>query len=245
MALFNGLDRGQNLSDLDSASAGVTNLGITATAAEINQSVAGLSATSAELDLLSTAGIANANASKALILDANKRTVSTATTGTVGTGVTAVEYSPDGLNFTTMLTLTALAITIGDTAALAGGNLIYTFPAGAIVVRGATISYGITLTTGTPTTDTPDVGLGTVIGSGANATLDAVGSTSEDIMTGQTAGDVAGTATLATVGTVLAIEAAGTKTVHINWADTWANVDNTAATGAGTIVLNWSHLPLA
>jgi len=45
--------------------------------------------------------------------------------GTVGTGVTAVHYSADGINFTTILTLTAVALTIGDNVSLADGALIY------------------------------------------------------------------------------------------------------------------------
>ena len=160
--------------------------------------------------------------------------------GTPGTGVTAVESGSKNFHLTT-LTLSGVALTIGDTAALADGALIYTFPAGAIIVEAAYLSVGVTLTTGTPTTDTPDVGLGSVIGTGAVATLDGT-ATFEDIMTGQTATDVAGTATLAMVETTLLIPAASAHTVHFNIADTWANVDNTAATAAGTVVLKWSFM---
>ena len=85
--------------------------------------------------------------------------------GTPGTGVTAVESGSKNFHLTT-LTLSGVALTIGDTAALADGALIYTFPAGAIIVEAAYLSVGVTLTTGTPTTDTPDVGLGSVIGTG-------------------------------------------------------------------------------
>jgi len=163
-----------------------------------------------------------------------------ANVGTAGTGVTAVETG-SGAVHTTTLTAAAVALTIGDTAALADGALVYTFPAGVILVESAYISMGVTLTTGTPTTDTPDVGLGTVIATGAVATLDGT-ATFEDILTGQTAADIAGTATEAAAAQSLLIPAASAHTVHFNIADTWANVDDTAATADGTIILNWRKL---
>jgi hypothetical protein len=158
--------------------------------------------------------------------------------GTVGTNVTAVERGWAN-NHVTTLTLSSLALTIGDTATLADGVLIYTFPAGAIIVDAAYMSVGVNLTTGTPTTDQPDVGLGTVIASGAVAVLDTP-STFEDIMTGQTAADVAGTATVLTLQTTKVIEVGEAHTVHFNIADTWANVTDTAATASGTVVLKWA-----
>jgi hypothetical protein len=166
--------------------------------------------------------------------------LTTINVGTAGTGVTAVEYGT-GQEHITALTLTGVAYTIGDTASLADGALIYTFPAGALVVNMASISVGLTLTTGTPTTDTPDGGLGTVIGTGAVATLDGT-ATFENIMTGQTFNDVAGTAEVKTVQTTLVVEAADAHTVHLNFADAWADVTDTAATAAGTVWLGWTFL---
>lgn len=162
--------------------------------------------------------------------------------GTAGTGVTAVEYSADGKNFVTVLTLSGVAATIGDTAALAGGALIYTFPSTAIHVKAASINAGLTLTTGTPTTDTPELGLGTTQGSGVNATLGDVGAGAENIAGPFVADDIAGTAELGTTASNLVIEAAGTKTVYFNYADTWANVDDTAATIDGTVTISWTKL---
>ena len=100
--------------------------------------------------------------------------LTTLNVGTAGTNVTAVEYG-NGQSHITELTLASVAYTIGDTATLAIGAIIYTLPAGVCVVNSAAMSMGLTLTTGTPTTDTPDGGIGTLIGSGANATLSAVG----------------------------------------------------------------------
>jgi len=160
--------------------------------------------------------------------------------GTPATGVTAVEEGTDDFHIT-RLTLSSLALTIGDTAALADGVLIYTFPAGALIVDAAYMNVGVSLTTGTPTTDAPDVGLGSVIATGAVSVLSGT-PTFEDILTGQTATDVAGTKTLAMVKTALVIPAASAHTVHFNIADTWANVDDTAATASGTVVLKWTYM---
>lgn len=165
--------------------------------------------------------------------------------GTAGTNCTAVEYG-DGFNHTTIITLASVAATIGDNAALAGGAVIYTFPAGAYTINGATMSVGITLTTGTPTTDDPELGLGSLVGSGVNATLGAVDAAAEDISAGPIASvNLVGTAALLTSAPALSFEAADSHVCNINYADTWADVDDTAATLSGTVVLNWTLLPLS
>ena len=168
--------------------------------------------------------------------------VSNSPGGTAGTGVTATEYSADGKNFVTKLVLSGVAATIGDNAALAGGALIYTFPTGPIAINSATINAGLTLTTGTPTTDTPELGLGTTQGSGVNATLGAVAATAENICGPVVAGDIAGTAAVSTLVPGLAVEAAAAHTVYFNYADTWADVDDTAATIDGTVYISWTKL---
>lgn len=160
--------------------------------------------------------------------------------GTVATGVVAVETGWER-NHVTTLTLTSLGLTIGDVTTLGDGVLIYTFPAGVIIVDAAYMSVGVTLTTGTPTTDQPDVGLGTVIAVGAVANL-STPSTFEDILTGRAAADVAGTATVGTVQTTKVIETGDAHTVHFNIADVWADVTNSAATASGTVVLKWAAM---
>lgn len=164
--------------------------------------------------------------------------------GTAEANITAVERG-DGFQHTTVLTLAGVAATIGDNVALGTGSLLYTFPAGEIIVDSAYISIGINLTTGTPTTDTPDAGLGTVVASGAVSVLSGT-ATFEDTITGQTATDVAGTATvvtaLPTAGISLIIPAASAHTIYFNIADTWADVTDTAATLTGTAVLKWQFV---
>lgn len=170
-------------------------------------------------------------------------TVST-NVGTVGAAtVTATEYG-DGRSHITKLTLASFAIVTGDNASLGTGALLYTFPAGALVVEHSSINVGVTLTTGTPTTDTPEIGLGTVIASGA---VDVLGGTAtfENIMAGATTpvlADLAGTEELFTHVADLAVEAAAAHTVYLNLADAYADLTDTAATVDGTIYIKWTLL---
>jgi len=163
--------------------------------------------------------------------------------GTAGTNVTAAEYG-DGRNHVTKLTLASVAYTIGDNASLGLGALIYTFPAGALIVNASNISVGLTLTTGTPTTDTPEIGLGTVISSGVIAVLGGT-ATFENIMGGTATpvlNDIAGTVENFTYVADVKVEVADAHTVFLNIADGWANVDDAAATMSGTVFLHWTLL---
>lgn len=164
------------------------------------------------------------------------------TAGTAGDNVTASHITSDGVNYVTTLTLASVAATIGDNAALAGGALVFTFPDTGILVEAVYGSVGMTLTTGTPTTDTPEFGLGTTVASGANATLGAVAATAENIWGPFVADDVAGTAEVGATAPSLLIQVGGTRTVYFNYADTWADVDDTAATVSGTFKIHWKKL---
>jgi len=166
--------------------------------------------------------------------------------GTPGTGVTAVHYG-DGRNFTTVLTVTGQSVDPPTAAAAeAHGHLMFTFPAGAHIHEFTYMSLALQ-GGGTVDADTPDVGIGSVIGSGANATLDLVGATAEDYITGQAATDCSGTASVAQspavagYGTGISSNAAaGVKTVHFNYADNWAGADTLTLTG--TLVMKWTVL---
>lgn len=176
------------------------------------------------------------------------RVQNVANVGTAGTGVTAKEYG-DGYDHVTVLTLADVAVgTITGSTNEAFGALIYTFPAGVHVHEVTYMTVGLT-TAGTTTTDTPDVGIGSVIGTGAVSVLSGT-ATFEDYVTGQTAGDCAGTATTAgplgaTAGVLTGIslnKAADVKAVHINCADGWAAGATGALTADGTVVIKWSAL---
>lgn len=161
--------------------------------------------------------------------------------GTVNTGTTVVEYG-DGFHHTSVFTVSTTLPAIAGGAALAIGKLIYTLPAGAIIIHGAYISMGITQTQGNINANTPDVGLGTTIGSGVNALLSAVGAAAENILTGQTAANCTGTATVKTVNTPVVIAAADDHTIYFNAAASWAASGDAAALLAGTIVIDWSFM---
>ena len=139
----------------------------------------------------------------------------------------------DGSRYRTRFTCTAMTFgTQADNASLASGLKLFTFPtAPAIRVLGG-FMYGTLLGTGSVLTDTPEVGVGTTIGTGANATLGAVAATAEDILGPFVAasinnGIVSGQDA---VTGIKAIAAGGTKTVHLNVADAFADI-----TTAGTI----------
>jgi hypothetical protein len=158
----------------------------------------------------------------------------------VPAGVTVQEFG-NKHHHTTVLTLNTTLPAIAGGANLAVGKLIATFPAGAIRVTSTKMDVTITQTQGNITADTPDVGIGTVIGSGAVAVLGGT-ATFEDILTGQTATDCSTTATVKTVDTSLVIETAAAHTVHLNVADGWAASGDTAALLKGTVTINWQWL---
>jgi hypothetical protein len=155
--------------------------------------------------------------------------------------VTNVEEFGDKRQHTTVLTIQGTLPAIAGGANLAVGRLLYTLPAGAIIVRGAHMSIGITQTTAKINADTPDIGLGTTIASGAVAVLGGTAAF-ENILTGQTAANCTGTATVATVDAALVIAAAGNKTVYLNVADGWAADGDPAAIISGTVTIEWSLL---
>ena len=177
--------------------------------------------------------------------------------GTVGAStVTAIEHG-DNIDHLTALTLTSFAVgTSGDNANLALGAKIYTWPTGVdVAVEYAILKGGLTAAISV-TTDTPEVGLGTVVATGAAATLTTA--TWENIMDGGAtrlpttggdqvaiAPDVAGTTfrkmSLSTISPIIATSGGAARDVFLNVADGWADV---AAAGAvtftGTILLKWT-----
>ena len=171
----------------------------------------------------------------------NQTPITSVNTGTVADGVTAVEYG-DGTFHKTVLTVNSTLPAIAGGAALGVGKLLYTLPAGAELVDGAYMSMALTAAGGNIDADTPDVGVGTVIATGAVSVLSGT-ATFENIITGQTATDCSGTAsvvtTAPTAGTALASEAAGAKTIYFNVADTWAASGETACPISGTITIFW------
>lgn len=152
------------------------------------------------------------------------------------------ESRGDKGGYRTTLTINTTLAAIAGGANLALGKLIMTFPAGRIFVERSAMSVAIKQTQGNITADTPDVGIGTTIGSGVQALLSGVGAASENIITGQTAADCNGTATAAQVDTFLSITADGDHTVYLNVADGWASSGDAAAALYGTVDIFWQKL---
>lgn len=161
--------------------------------------------------------------------------------GTAQTGVTAVER---GSSRDVVVHLSFSGLSLGAVAGAAAEVInvpLYQYPAGAIVQHYANLDASLTATT--QTADTPDIGLGTDNADGdAVATLDLADSSSgdaENILTGQTAADCNGTATVKTVVTPLVIETTDDHMVYLNVADTWTGAD-AEVTASGTVTLKYS-----
>lgn len=159
--------------------------------------------------------------------------------GTVGTNVVATEYG-NGKHHLTLLTLTAVAVTVGDNASLGVGALIYTFPAGACYLHATHGSLAMTMED-IEKSDTPEMAIGTVIATGAVSVLGGT-ATFEDIGGTVVLADTNGAASIfeqTTVGDLI-IAASEAHTVHVNFADTWANVADTDSGVTGTVWLDWT-----
>lgn len=161
--------------------------------------------------------------------------------GTVASGSTVVEWG-DFFQKTSVITINTTLGAIAGGANLGLGKKIYDFPAGACIVESAYMSVAITQTQGNITADTPDVGVGTTVASGAVAVLGGTAAF-ENILTGQTAADCNGTATVKTVNDQqLVIESGGGHSVYLNVADGWAASGDAAALLTGTVVLKWKFM---
>ena len=165
--------------------------------------------------------------------------------GVANTGVVAAEYG-DAHNHVTVLTVSVTdALTTGDDAALADGYLLYTLPAGAIVIDYTYMSMGVTATT-EQIADTPLVGIGTTAGSTSVANLTNP-ATLQNLITGQTAvadGTAEVITLIPTASAPFVIASAEAHTIYFNVADTWADDTSGDLTAdiAGTVVLVWRFL---
>lgn len=179
--------------------------------------------------------------------DPSNKTQKTSTeVGTVdaATTITVVEEGISNKH-KTVLTLTDFAVgSATGAAALCFGALMYTLPAGAAVIEAVYMSVALTGTV-TIVADTPEIGIGSVLGAGVQATIGAAGATMEDYWEGSASAAIDGTTPevgtkVATAGALTGIainEAASAKTLYLNVADTWAGIGD--VTGTGTIVIDW------
>lgn len=158
-------------------------------------------------------------------------------------GLTVAEYGNETTHKTVLTFANAAVGSPLSAANLGFGTLIYTLPAGACLVKASKLDLALQ-GTGTVDADTPDVGLGTVVASGAVAVLSGT-ATFENILTGQTFNDCNGTAEVVTAKATtspfeLVIETAGAHTIYLNIADGWAGADSLTATG--TVTIEWDFI---
>lgn len=103
-----------------------------------------------------------------------------ASSGTAAADWTAVEYSTGSQNRTVLTRDTSLVQAIAA-ANLCFGDQAYNFPLGNIKVTGGVMTFTISAAVETAT---PEVGLGSVLGAGVQATIGAAGATMEDFLDG-------------------------------------------------------------
>lgn len=160
-----------------------------------------------------------------------------------GTGNVASEQG--GTLHTTVLTLTALSVTMTDAGAAGchGGTKIYDFPAGNVIILGATTDLAITAGAGGITDTASVVGsVGSVVAATDNATLttteaNIVPSTTATLTGGVGACDGESTAVAILDGTATAVDA------YLNFAvpDAGSSASDTLSV-TGTVTIVWVAL---
>jgi hypothetical protein len=140
----------------------------------------------------------------------------------------------------TTITLDGAFGAIAGGAALALGNLIYTFPAGVIRINTVALNnIKIQQTEDNVTADKPQLGVGTTIGTGVTAIL---ATTTDNLLAGVAIEDCDGTAVLRATASNLTILATAAHTVHFNIADDWAASGDAALGFTGEVVITWELL---
>ena len=182
----------------------------------------------------------------------NKRVLQNVGSATSGnTMVTAgdfaseiTNYSVDGINFKSIISVKQFTKNISADAALAFGQKIAIFPKGIIKVKDILLDANLSTPTGLSST-AGEIGLGTVVGSGAVAVLSGT-ATFEDILTGQTMSNlVAGTPNdeTAQVDTDGILDGSGTaKSMFLNVASTWNQTAAEDVTIDATATVFWTFL---
>ncbi len=159
--------------------------------------------------------------------------------GTPGTGWTATEYG-DSWQRVTLLRATSSVPTIAISGAGAAGvgQTIYTFPSKDIVV-GPPGKYAIKITAASHPTDTPVVGLGTVVASGAVSVLSGT-ATFQDIVTGTAVTGVDGSLNTFGIDKTGVFKSAGsTPKLFLNLAATWTGADTLTIGVGSSIIFRW------
>ena len=174
-----------------------------------------------------------------------RRTSSNDQFGEAGTGVTVVEKA-SGVFHVTEITIPAddplALIEPTEAADLGGGSLLYTFPAGRCLITHAYTNLDWEGSEAVKA-DTPEVGLGVKVATGAVAVLSG-DADFENILTGQTQSggvekDVDNMVVSAAAS--VAIETDDTdRGVYLNIADGWAAAGKVSV--SGVVIIHWTAL---
>jgi len=143
------------------------------------------------------------------------------------------------------INVNAFSKAISSDAALAFGQKIWDFQQAEVAIIGARVNCTVSTPTGLSST-AGEIGLGSVVASGAVAVLGGTG-TFEDIMTGHTVSNlVAGTPNTEThVAGIIAGSLDGTATakdVFLNYASTWNQTAAESVTISGTVEIFYVDL---
>lgn len=212
-------------------------------------SVADASAGSATPNRISTSTGSTGSSADFAREDHTHQESTVANTGT-STATSVVEYG-DSLSHTTVLTATALALpAITEGANTAVGDLVYTFPAGAIVLEWSYLNLSLNLDGTDQDAITAEIGLGTTIATGAVARLASTPGFEDilaprDVLCDGVAQVVQ--AKVPTNGGPMFIASGDDHTVHVNMANgaaVWAAQSDGDGTSAytGTVILHWKFL---
>ena len=124
------------------------------------------------------------------------------------------------------------------------GVQLFTIPPGVegtyIAFEQAQMNCVITSQSGNITSDTPEIGLGTALAAGSNATLST---TQENILNSFVMPDCNGTPALSTTVKYI-IQNSSTIAVNLNVADGWAAGGDSAATVTATIIMRYRQIKL-
>lgn len=160
---------------------------------------------------------------------------------TVHAGFSAEHYGGHAGVWRTVVRANTAFPDIAGGANLAVGLKAISFPAGDIQVISTKMALALTASQAHVVADTPDIGIGTTIGSGVVAVLGGTAAF-ENILTGQTATDCNGSVTSAFVNTQLVIPSANSHDVHVNVADGWAASGDDALGLTGTFTILWAKV---
>jgi len=194
-----------------------------------------------------------ASASRALVLGASKdidtlQVTELLSAGNNGTSAatSVIEYG-DGFHHITVLTATTLALpdTVTSAASKAVGDLIYTFPAGAVLVDSIYANLLINPAGTENDAVVADVGVGTTIATGAVAILSGTAGF-EDFITGQDltvdSSNILVTAKQSTAGGPMFIATGDDHTLHTNVAAAWQTAASATIDYTGVVIINWKFL---